>query len=222
MSKRIENQVDEYLFEKAQKRKQKMFKYGGVMSAVIAIFTVGILIGQNDVTVITAEVEKPVIVKEVVETIKGVNSHDIDSMAVTVYGESKFQIYDGQVAVAHTINNRYKMDASCGSIAEVVREANQFSIWNKNDPSYELVENMVLNPQELEDDDLTRKRHAVAWKIAFDVLTGRSKDPTGGATMYLNPKAVKKIPEWFKVCKDTVQIGDHHFCYYDGNYCDRS
>jgi len=217
----IEKQIDEYLFERSNTRRGNAIKFGCGFFGVVSIYMLGILYGQKDMTIVTDTRTEYIMQTEYVETVKGVRMSDIDAMSFTIWGESKLQPYEGQLAVAHTIKNRKRFDETCDSISEVVKEPFQFSIWNKTDPSYNLVTDLTINPHKIIEDDKMRKQHAISWKIAYDVLTGDSKDPTNGATMYLNPKVVKKIPDWFKVCENTIQIGDHHFCYYDGNFCDR-
>lgn len=219
MKQNIERQIDDYLEEKSKRRNHMLYKASTAVLVVSCAWAFGVTHGKKDVTVITPEVEKVVIQEQTVERFKGVQVSDISNMAVTIMYEARSETMRGQLAVGHVINNRFKYDESCDSISEVVKEPYQFSVWNKNDPNYPKIVGMQLYPDNAT--DVSQKEYAIAWKVAVDVLTGNTKDPTNGATMYLNPKKVDIKPEWFKVCTSKQVIGEHTFCYYESGFCDR-
>lgn len=192
--------------------------FGMLVAFPMAFYQIGKSTADS-VSVTLKEIEVPVIKEVKIDVTRGVPLKDLDLMATTIYYEAGNEINQGQLAVGHIINNRYKFDESCGSIAEVVKESFQFSMWNPSDPSSDKAEEMVLNPQKIENKDINIKKYSIAWKAAYDVLTGESKDMTGGSTMYLNPDVLDKLPDWFKACQNTIQIGNHHMCYYDMNFC---
>ena len=224
--KDIEAQIDDYIRKEAIEFRKSTIRFMkrcfivlGVLAIPIGIFNLGIILGREDVTVVTDRVEIPVIQQVKIESHKGVSDVDIQDMALTIMYEARSESYVGQSAVGHVMKNRLEYDKSCTTIGEVVTEPYQFSVYNENDLNRVKIINHKLNPHKMSDRD--SKEYAIAWKIAHDILTGLSKDPTDGATMYLNPKTVTKIPEWFKLCKNTKQIGQHHFCYYEAGFCKR-
>lgn len=118
---------------------------------------------------------------------------------ITIWRESRGEGHDGMVAVGHVILNRSKAGGMWPSDPEkVCLQPYQFSCWNTDDPQravYPLDTDMVfLDSQRIWDQ------------------VNSTADPTGGATYYLNPAAVKvnqfATPQYVK----TAEIG-HHFFY---------
>jgi hypothetical protein len=120
---------------------------------------------------------------------------DVDALARMGWGEARGEPDDGVAAALYTALNRAR--ASGRSVADVVADPGQYQGYNAD---------ALAVPQD--DADLQR-----VTKIAADVLSGKVKDPTGGATHFLNKDAMaaegKALPSW--AAGDGQQIGAHTF-----------
>ena len=125
--------------------------------------------------------------------------NSLDIMAKTLWGESRNQPIDGQVAVAHTIYNRYKAKSWYGdSIKDVCLKEWQFSCWNEDDPNRDKMENLSLvDPNYLQ-----------MIGICYLVIHNTIPDPTEGSTHY-HTKSIS--PKWAEGETPCVEIGDHLF-----------
>ncbi|QAY65652.1 spore cortex-lytic enzyme [Paenibacillus protaetiae] len=118
----------------------------------------------------------------------GLSANDLKLMANAVYGESRGEPYEGQVAVAAVILNRLKSPNFPNTISGVIFEPLAFTavadgqIW--------------LTPNE------------TAAKAVQDALNGW--DPTGGCTYYFNPETATS--KWIWSRPQVKTIGKHIFC----------
>lgn len=114
---------------------------------------------------------------------------EIQIMANAVYGESRGEPYEGQVAVAAVILNRLESPDFPDSISGIIFQPRAFTavadgqIW--------------LTPNE-------RAKEAV-----LDAINGW--DPTENALYYFNPKTATSA--WIWTRPQIKQIGEHIFCY---------
>lgn len=142
---------------------------------------------------------------DILETIKQeeerfeIEQTKIDCLAMNIYHESRNQILEGQLAVAHVTMNRVKHKYWPNEVCDVVYQKKQFS-WTflKKDTT----------PYEKD-----------AWDqaifIAKDVLYGNTIDPTEGATFFHTP-SVK--PSWAEQMQMSKKIGNHIFYIWDGKW----
>ena len=128
-----------------------------------------------------------------------------DLLARTIYAEASNQPREGQLAVAHSILNRLKSGKYGGdTMQDVLFKPWQFEPWmTRRD------ELLSLDS----DSEEMRKFNEVAVQAMQESDEGR--DPTGGATHFLNPDIVKQrrggaLPNWFDQ-ERAQQIGDHWF-----------
>lgn len=118
----------------------------------------------------------------------GLTANDLKLMANAVYGESRGEPYEGQVAVAAVILNRLKDENFPNTISGVIFEPLAFTavadgqIW--------------LTPNE------------TAAKAVQDAVNGW--DPTGGCTYYFNPETATS--KWIWSRPQVKTIGKHIFC----------
>ena len=113
---------------------------------------------------------------------------DIDLIAKVVYGESRGEPYQGQVAVAAVILNRLESKRFADSIKEIVYAPRQFSVVDDNQ--------IRLTPNEK------------AYQAVSDAISG--VDPTNNALYFWNPKTAAKSS--FLASRDIqVTIGNHVF-----------
>lgn len=118
----------------------------------------------------------------------GISDNDLKLMANAVYGESRGEPYEGQVAVAAVILNRTRHPDFPKTPSGVIFEPLAFTavadgqIW--------------LTPNE------------TAKKAVQDALNGW--DPTGGCTYYFNPETATS--KWIWSRPQVKRIGKHIFC----------
>ncbi|MGG3913600.1 spore cortex-lytic enzyme [Bacillus sp. es.034] len=123
-----------------------------------------------------------------VNTPNGFSQNDIQLIANAVYGESRGEPYEGQVAVAAVILNRIDSSAFPNTVAGVIFEPGAFTavadgqIW--------------LTPNE-------RAKEAV-----LDAINGW--DPSSSALYYFNP--VTATSKWIWSRPQIKKIGKHIFC----------
>lgn len=130
-----------------------------------------------------------------------VSPYDRDLLIRTIIGEAGNEDDVGRAAVAHVIMNRVNSGQYGATPGKVVLSKGQFEPWSTR--SKELLSIPENDPQYIN-----------AAHIADQVLGGQIKDPTGGATHFLNPDIVKTrtggtLPDWAQ--GQGVQIGDHTF-----------
>lgn len=122
-------------------------------------------------------------------------------MIRTMLGEAANEGPQGQAAVAHVILNRVAAGSFGKTPSEVVLAPNQFEPWSTR--SKELLSIKPQSPAYREASDIV------------DMVTGGDvRDPTNGATHFLNPDIVKarrggSLPNW--ATAPIAQIGGHTF-----------
>jgi spore germination cell wall hydrolase CwlJ-like protein len=151
----------------------------------------------------SAEPEAPAAVVEVVplEEIDVVDAH---WMALTMWGEARNGGSEAMRAVGHVIDNRRRAGTHGSYATETVSAAWQFSAWNKNDPNYPAMMNIDKLRPESED----HRMWVEAKRLAGEILSGESADPTGGALFY-HTAAVS--PRWSSGLAPIRVIGGHLF-----------
>lgn len=129
---------------------------------------------------------------------------DAHWMALTMWGEARNQGEEGMRAVGHVIDNRRRSGLHGAYVTDTVSEAFQFSCWNKDDPNYEAMRNILALPEDSHDHRMWR----LARRLADEIMSGRSSDPTGGALFY-HTDAV--APRWSRGVAPVRRIGSHLF-----------
>jgi N-acetylmuramoyl-L-alanine amidase len=150
-----------------------------------------------------AEPEAPLAAEEAVpaEEIDVVDAH---WMALTMWGEARNGGEPAMRAVGHVIDNRRRSGAHGRYATETVSEAWQFSAWNRNDPNY----SAMMNIDKLSPDSEDQLMWLAAKRVAAEILSGESADPTGGALFY-HTAAVS--PRWSSGLAPVRVIGGHLF-----------
>jgi spore germination cell wall hydrolase CwlJ-like protein len=129
---------------------------------------------------------------------------DAHWMALTMWGEARNGGEAAMRAVGHVIDNRRRAGTHGTYATETVSEAYQFSCWNRGDPNYAAMMNVDTLPADSGD----RLMWATAKRVAEEILSGASDDPTGGALFY-HTGAV--APRWSAGVAPVAQIGGHLF-----------
>jgi spore germination cell wall hydrolase CwlJ-like protein len=149
------------------------------------------------------EPEAPAPAPEIVpaEEIDVVDAH---WMALTMWGEARNGGEPAMRAVGHVIDNRRRSGAHGSYATETVSEAWQFSAWNRNDPNYPA----MMNIDKLRPDSEDQAMWLTAKRVAAEILSGASADPTGGALFYHNAAV---SPRWSSGLAPVRVIGGHLF-----------
>lgn len=130
-----------------------------------------------------------------------------DYLIRTVVFEASGESDEGQAAVAHVILNRKRSERWGDNIKDVVTQPWQFEPW-------------MTRRREMEELSADDTRYRDAARIADAVLSGKMRDPTAGATHFLNPVIVRarrggSLPSWAR--GNGKPIGRHTFYAPEGS-----
>ena len=128
---------------------------------------------------------------------------EVRLLAATVWGETRSEGEDGMRAVAHVMVNRVGQRFG-EDLPTVILSPKQFSVWNGGDPNRRMVQTLARDPSR----SVTDAEWLAAERIAREVLSGHSADPTGGALFY-HTRAVR--PRWARYGHGRRVIGQHIF-----------
>ena len=129
---------------------------------------------------------------------------DAHWMALTMWGEARGSGEEGMRAVGHVIDNRRRSGRHGGFATDTVSEAYQFSCWNPGDPNLRAIRNVDALASDSHDALMWR----AARRLAEEILSGRSADPTDGALFY---HAASVAPLWSRGVPPVRRIGSHLF-----------
>ncbi len=131
------------------------------------------------------------------------NDAEVRLLAATAWAEARSEGEEGMRAVAHVILNR--VGGRFGeSVESVVRAPWQFSAWNRGDPNRPLAQ----NPERYATSGANLETWEIAQRVAREVLSGQSVDPTDGALFY-HTRAIS--PWWARYGEGRREIGAHVF-----------
>ena len=124
---------------------------------------------------------------------------DLDCLALNIYFEARNEILEGKRAVGHVVMNRVRDPVFPASVCQVIRDGGertrnrcQFSWWCDG-RSDKPLDNLAW-----------RESREIAW----DILRGANRDPTGGALWY---HADYVSPAWRAEFGSGDRIGRHIF-----------
>lgn len=132
-----------------------------------------------------------------------VDESDVRLLAATAWAEARSEGEPGMRAVAHVIVNRIRADFGA-NIESVILAPWQFSAWNEHDPNRPLAQ----NPEAYAVEGRNLETWEAAQRVAREVLSGQSVDPTDGALFY-HTRAVR--PRWARLGEGRRVIGAHVF-----------
>lgn len=129
---------------------------------------------------------------------------ECNTVAQSVFFESRGESKAGKLAVAHVVMNRVGSDKFPNTVSGVVYAKRngvcQFE--------YTCLFNYAQRQKMLAKD--TQSWHS-SLVTAYDVYYGGAKDKTNGADHYLNISKVKRVPKFAKEYQMVAMIGDHTF-----------
>jgi hypothetical protein len=132
-----------------------------------------------------------------------VDEKEVRLLAATAWGEARSEGEDGMRAVAHVMVNRVGQRFG-DSLETVIHAPKQFSVWNRGDPNRRLVSGLAENTNVA----FGGPEWEAAQRIAREVLSGQSVDPTNGALFY-HTRAIR--PYWSHHGEGRRVIGAHVF-----------
>lgn len=140
---------------------------------------------------------------------------DLEILARTIDAEARGEAYEGKVAVGAVMVNRLSSGAygSSGGLKGVILKKSQFSPWNSftGGAGGRQGKNML---------GLSAVPGKDSYKAAMAILSGNYKDPTNGATHYVNESAAEGqswITKMKARKKGTITLGNHIFGNADNN-----
>jgi N-acetylmuramoyl-L-alanine amidase len=123
------------------------------------------------------------------------NCNDVEALALNMYHEARGEGIDGMIMVAEVTLNRVEHPRFPNTICRVVYQRRQFS-WTHTIRDY-------------------TPREVLSWNTAFNLAESillREVDTFGtGATHYLNPNAVRRVPSWTYRFDRIGRVGNHVF-----------
>lgn len=137
------------------------------------------------------------------------NLSEIEILALTIYGESRGEPIQGQIAVGCVIRNRTEKRKK--TYKEICLAPLQFSCWNTNDPNrvilLEIGEKLVVG-QIVKNANFNQ----ALW-VAQGVYNDFLFDNTKGSDHYLTTKLRSEVGEhhWARKLNVTMIIGNHTF-----------
>jgi N-acetylmuramoyl-L-alanine amidase len=126
-------------------------------------------------------------------------------LALCIWGESRGEPVEGQIAVGCVVRNRLQAAVNTAPRwRDVCLAPNQFSCFNPDDPNY--------GPLQLALAGHPSARLAQQFWIADGVMSGMVQDNTHGATHYLTTALlISHPPSWARDQPTRATIGAHSF-----------
>lgn len=136
-----------------------------------------------------------------------ISEHDLDILARTLYGEGRgeYNKSDGGlaalIAIGNVIMNRVQIGGWFGkTIAEVCQKPWQFSCWNKNDPNFNVIQNVP------KDDPIFK----ICQQVAVAITEHKWPDLTKGCDHYFS-RILSNPPKWAQNRVPKFCLGLHQF-----------
>ena len=131
-----------------------------------------------------------------------VNDQDVMIAARTVWAEARGEPYEGKIAVAHVLLNRWQSTtgqwAKDDTLATTCLRDQQFSCWSSGDPNFEKLQTIAVG-------DFVFRECLLA---VLEALRPGNDDPTGGARHY---KVIGTPAVWAEGRQPDLVLGHHEF-----------
>lgn len=131
---------------------------------------------------------------------------DLETLALTIYGEARGEKVDGQIAIGCVIRNR-RISHPEKSYKDICLAPKQFSCWNENDPNRVILLKLADN---IHGTNFWLKQTMF---IASGIIDNNLIDNTGGAKNYMTSDLFfsDKKPAWAIKAMGLRTIGNHVF-----------
>lgn len=129
-----------------------------------------------------------------------VECDEYHDLALNIYFEARGETEDGMQLVGEVTLNRVESRSFPDNICDVVWQRRQFS-WTHDGKS---------------DVPQNQEKWEIAREIAENLINGEIEYFNNGATHFINPDIVSRIPNWTKAYQELGRVGGHVF-YADGS-----
>lgn len=132
---------------------------------------------------------------------------ELEILTLTIYGESRGEPIEGQIAVACVIRNRINNSKTYNDICLAPK---QFSCWNEHDPNRIILEEIAqkLIAGQVIEDNMFEQCRWIANGIIKDIII----DNTNGAHNYLTSRLFDQASvSWAKNPEHPIKIGHQIF-----------
>jgi N-acetylmuramoyl-L-alanine amidase len=123
------------------------------------------------------------------------SDRQVHVLALNMYHEARGEGFDAMAAVGQVTLNRVNHPSYADNICDVVYQRRQFS-WTHMRRNH--------TPQETESWEL-------ALQIAEHLILGEMDEMVAGATHFLNPRLVRRVPNWAREYEVVGRVGNHVF-----------
>ena len=120
----------------------------------------------------------------------------IEVLALNMYHEARGEGLDGMQMVGEVTLNRVEHEYFPDNVCEVVYQRSQFS-WTRNNS----------NTIPSKDDEMWK----IALEMAENLINGEIEFFDNGATHFLNPRRVSRMPRWSRNFERVGRVGNHVF-----------
>jgi spore germination cell wall hydrolase CwlJ-like protein len=143
-----------------------------------------------------------------------INYDEVYCLAKNIYFEARGEGIQGQRAVALVTLNRVKDERYPDTVCDVVHQSAKVRRTQRTVCAFSWVcdsdkKTIPVVGRDGTIDDRTLDEFQTATRIAVNVMNGRVKDVTRGATHFFNPK--KASPKWQHTLSPTIKLGNHNF-----------
>lgn len=126
---------------------------------------------------------------------------EVKTLALNMYHEARGEGVDAMQMVGEVTLNRVESNRYPDNICDVVYQRKQFS-WTHTKEDHTPHEKAVWEE---------------AYSLAEDLLSGEIEYFNNGATHFINPDKVRRIPNWTRKFEVVGEVGSHVF-YADNSY----
>jgi len=123
------------------------------------------------------------------------HQRQVETLALNMYHEARSDGIDAMIMVAEVTLNRVENSRYPNTICGVVYQRRQFS-WTHTLRNH--------NPRE-------RESWQTALILSREILSGQTETFNTGATHFLNPDLVRRIPRWAREYEEIGRVGNHVF-----------
>lgn len=137
--------------------------------------------------------------------------NDTDILFLTLWGETRGEPIQGQVAVGCVIRNRvHSIEKYHNSYTEVCLAPKQFSCWNEDDTNYPIL--IELGSKLVAGQDLADPHYRQVMLVAEGIISWAILDNTKGATNYMTRTLWQTDkPHWATRATNIQDVGSQVF-----------
>lgn len=136
---------------------------------------------------------------------------DMETLALTIYGEARGEPVEAQIAVGCVCRNRLTLSSSISTYKDVCLEPKQFSCWNSFDPNYAILCNLaekMISTDGLVPGEILKQ----CLYISVGIINNAILDNTHGSKNYMTTTLyASRIIQWANGMKPSAVYGKQTF-----------